>query len=29
LRRGSWVGDKLRQIILHQTNWVSSTSTMQ
>jgi hypothetical protein len=29
LRRGSWVGDKLRQIILNQTDWVSSTSTMQ
>jgi hypothetical protein len=29
LRRGSWVGDKLLHIILHQTNWVSSTSTMQ
>jgi hypothetical protein len=29
LRRGSWVGDKLCQIILHQRVWVSSTSTMQ
>jgi hypothetical protein len=28
-RRVSWVTDKLRQIILHQTVWVSSTSTMQ
>jgi hypothetical protein len=29
LRRGIWVGDKLRQIIMHQTDRVSSTSTMQ
>jgi hypothetical protein len=29
LRRGSWVRDKLCQIILNQTDWVSSTSTMQ
>jgi hypothetical protein len=28
-RRGSWVGDKLHQIILHQTVWVSSTTTIQ
>jgi hypothetical protein len=28
-RRGSGVGDKLCQIILHQTVWVSSTTTMQ
>jgi hypothetical protein len=28
-RRGSWVGDKLRQIILHETVWVSSTTTIQ
>jgi hypothetical protein len=26
-RRGSKVGDKLRQIILHQQSWVSSTTT--
>jgi hypothetical protein len=29
LRWGSWVRDKLRKIILHPTDWVSSTSTMQ
>jgi hypothetical protein len=28
-RRGSGVGDKLCQIILHQIVWVSSTTTMQ
>jgi hypothetical protein len=28
-RRGSGVGDKLYQIILHQTVWVSSTTTIQ
>jgi hypothetical protein len=28
-RRGSGLKDKLRQIILHQTDGVSSTSTMQ
>jgi hypothetical protein len=26
---GSGVGDKLCQIILHQTFWVNSTTTMQ
>jgi hypothetical protein len=25
-RRGSWVGDKLRNVILQQTTWVSSTT---
>jgi hypothetical protein len=28
-RRGRGVRDKLCQIILHQTVWVSSTTTMQ
>jgi hypothetical protein len=28
-RRGSWVGDKLRNIILQQTVWLSMTTTIQ
>jgi hypothetical protein len=28
-RRGSWVGDKLRNVILRQTNWVSVTTPEQ
>jgi hypothetical protein len=26
LRRGSWVGDKLRNVILQQATWVSMTT---
>jgi hypothetical protein len=28
-RRGSWVGDKLRKVILQQTVWVSTATTIQ
>jgi hypothetical protein len=27
-RRGSWVGDKLRNVILQQTTWVSATASI-
>jgi hypothetical protein len=26
LRRGSWIRDKLRNVILQQTTWVSATT---
>jgi hypothetical protein len=29
LRRGSWIGDKLRDVILQQTTWVSVTTPDQ
>jgi hypothetical protein len=28
LRRGSWVGDKLRNVIMQQTTWVSATASI-
>jgi hypothetical protein len=28
-RRGSWVGDKLRYVIMQQTTWVSMTTLIQ
>jgi hypothetical protein len=29
LRRGSWIGDKLRDVIMQQTTWVSATTPYQ